>query len=438
MPEILEEFEQMFKEYHYQVDIWGGRGGARSHHLTLHALNQLMYNENFRGFFIREVHSTIYSSLWADFKDRVEELEDEGFNFEHFTITDNSKGENYARNNITGAVITTKGFQASNKQHTANLKSLAGASHIYIEEAEETLKSNFNKLALSVRKKGVKIQLIRAFNPPPKEHWIWQDYDLTKLSNEDLYNIICKVSNDDPKIIKGLTDKNKIEFLTAKPKDDRLFIQTNYYNNFAHLNEKVINVIEENKHKDFLEYCTSILGLIASGSERSVFRDWTKITEDEYNLKEGNLLYCLDFGDVVANALIEIKLDGEYRHYKEKIYIPDNEMPIVQAMEKVNIRKDIVIIADSASPNQIAKIRAAGYTIRAVNKGHDANIEALKSIRNCKVTCCGENIWNEYLNYKYEENKTGELLKDEVPKKGNDHSMDAIKYGEIGKRYANH
>lgn len=438
MPTILEEFEPMFKEYNYIVDIFGGRGGARSHHLTLHAWYQLLYNKYFRGFFIREVHSTIYSSVWQDFKDRREEMQEEGIGLTHIIISDNKNGENYARNNTTGATIVTKGFKAGSGTQTANLKSLAGATHIYIEEAEEVDKSKYDKLILSLRKKGVEIQIIRAFNPPPKEHWIWNDYDLYPVTNEDLKQIIYKVSNDDRDKIDTLVNANTIQFMTAKSKDNRLVINTNYFNNYEHINEQTINKIEAEKYIDFFNYCTAILGLIASGNERSVYSGWEKITEAEHDKKEGNILYVLDFGDVVPNALVEIKFNGEWRHYKQLLYTPDRELPIVEALDRLQIPKDKLIIADSASPNQIKKIREAGYLIRAVSKGHDANISAIQSIRTCKVTVCGDDMWNEYVNYKYEENKTGELIKDQVPQKGNDHCMDGIKYGEIGKKYVNH
>ena len=135
---VLEEFSSLFGEiYFYIVDLYGGRAGARSYHLTLFALHELLYNKNFRGFFLREVHSTIYDSLWKDFKDRFEEYEEKHGPHPHIQLSDNKNGTNYAINTITGATITTKGFKASSGSQTANLKSLAGATHLFLEEAEE-------------------------------------------------------------------------------------------------------------------------------------------------------------------------------------------------------------------------------------------------------------------------------------------------------------
>jgi phage terminase large subunit len=438
---ILEEFEPLFnsEKYYFITDLWGGRAGARSFHLTAHALHELLYNEKFRGFFIREIHSTIYSSLWQDFKDRFEEYETIHGEHPHIQISDNKNGENYAKNTITGATIVTKGFKAGSKTQTANLKSLAGATHLYIEEAEETEYLAFNKVRLSLRKKGVQIKIVRAFNPPYKEHWIWKDYDFVKVEKHELISLILSISSDTREQIEALVNlpDNHVELLKAVPKNDyHLSINTNYGNNYYNLNAQAINDMEAMKYSDFQLYCVTILGLISSGSERSVYKNWQRITLSEFEQLHGNQLYALDFGDRVPNALLELKFDGEWLYINEMLYVPGNQEPILDAFKRIGVRKDIVIVADSASPNEITKIRAAGYLIRAVSKGHDANVSALKAIRESKVKYVGHNLHDEYIGYKYEENKTGELLKDEVPKKGNDHLMDGIKYGKIGERYA--
>lgn len=225
--------------------------------------------------------------------------------------------------------------------------------------------------------------------------------------------------------------------MIAIPKDKKhLSINTNYGNNYNNLNEEAINEMEKLKYKDFQLYCTSILGLISSGTERSVYRDWKNITLEAFEEAEGRTLYGLDFGDRVPNALVEMKFDGEKLYLKELIYTPDNKKPIIEALEEAGVRKDIMIVADSASPNKIKEIREAGFTIRSVSKSHDANQMAIKQIRESDVYYYGDNIESEYIGYKYAENKTGTLLKDKVPNKGDDHLMDGIKYGKIGERYA--
>src|SRR5690606_7838743 len=146
---------------------------------------------------LREIHSTIYTSMWADFKDRISEY-NEFHNTdlsEIINYTDNKSGENTAINTLNGNTITTKGFKVSSGNQTASLKSLAGATDVYIDEFDEVEKEDFSKLKLSLRKKGADLRIIRAFNPPYAEHTLWEDYVLTKITNDDLFNLLKKHSS---------------------------------------------------------------------------------------------------------------------------------------------------------------------------------------------------------------------------------------------------
>jgi phage terminase large subunit len=175
---VLKEYTLLYKKDYYTADCFGGRAGARSYSITQFALYQILYSDYFRCFFLRDVHSTIYSSIWKDFKDRIEEFEENHHSLSGIIqYTDNKNGENQAINLINGNSITTKGFKVSSGNQTASLKSLAGGNCIIIEEFQEVEKDDYLKLKLSLRKKGVNIQIVRAFNPVPKDHFIWEDYE---------------------------------------------------------------------------------------------------------------------------------------------------------------------------------------------------------------------------------------------------------------------
>jgi len=426
-------------------DLYGGRGRGGSYHLTAHALYELLYNPELRGFFVRQTSTTIYSSMWQDLKDRMNEAVEAGFNLSHIEISDNQSGDNTARNTRTGATIKTASFQTSSGRNTAKLKSLAGASHLWVEELEEVNESDYLKLEESFRKEGVKIKIIRSFNPPPKEHWIWKDYDLIPQTEEQLIERIKRVAQKEN--AKEIVEANRINkgvamdnnYLLAKPKGYKhLAIFGDYSINRKNLSQDAINKYEIRLEKDFDYYCRTYLGLITSGSERAVLKGATKITLDEFLNAEGNLLIGIDFGDIAPNAIVLSKIDEDNKKWYalELNYLGDRELPILQAMAKINLPKHIPIIPDIAGRTQINLLRQNGYKVVAVNKSHDANVSAIKALRQYDLYLCGENLWSEYLNWKYSENKTGEMLEDEVPMKGNDHLMDAIKYSVIGKRFA--
>src|SRR5690606_5135448 len=116
----------------------------------------------------------------------------------------NKSGENHCLNKLTGHSVTTKGFKVSSGNQTANLKSLAAATHVYIDEADEVAKADFMKLKLSLRKKGADLKIIRAFNPPPKDHWIWGDYELTKVTEDELYTLLRGMSSLSDTVLRDL------------------------------------------------------------------------------------------------------------------------------------------------------------------------------------------------------------------------------------------
>ncbi len=442
---ILKEYQPLFFDDFFICDLWGGRAGARSHHLTANSLYNLLYEKDFRAFFLRETHSSIFGSMWQDFIDRVEEYQElHDLDLSYIEISRNQQGENYAKNTITGGSIRTKGFKAGSGSQTANLKSLAGATHLYIEETEEVGYLEFKKVRQSLRKKGVKIKVVRAFNPPPQEHWIWKDYDFIPLSEQDLINEIHKLTNEPIEKIEQVVYNNRFQqhtaldgiYMDAKPKNkDLIHVRANYNINRKNLNEVAIRNYVKDLYDDFHLFCTSILGFITSGSDRNVYQGWIKRTPTDWFEQEGDLLYYLDFGDTVPNAMGCIKFNENERHILPLFSIPNREQDIIESLELANISKSVVIVADSAQPKEIRRIKEAGYTIRAVSKSHDANVSAIQQLRRCQVYVYGDEVWNEYVGYRYAENKTGEILKDQVPAKGNDHHMDGIKYAEIGKKY---
>lgn len=310
--------EEMIPLYHgdYRVcDLMGGRAGARSHSVTQHALHELLHADFMRGFLLREIHSTIYSSLWQDFKDRIAEYEEE-HNVDLTGVieyTDNKSGENYAINHVNGNTLTTKGFKVSSGSQTASLKSLAGATHAYIEEAEETSKKEYRKLLLSLRKKGAAIKVVRAFNPPHRSHWIWEDYDLTKVSTSEILDMILKTSSLPRKTIEQLLSRNDKTYFKAAPKKDRhILIFTNHFHNYENLNPDAIEVYDETLVEDIHYYITTILGLIPNEDADVVYYEYDPIgNHTDRKVSQGSVLHIgMDFNVGNMSAVIHEVHDG--------------------------------------------------------------------------------------------------------------------------------
>ena len=163
-------FAPVFTTGKRYIDLWGGRARGASHFGTDYFLLLLISDGYFRGCFMREIFSDIRNSLWADFKDRVADAVESGLVREKdIRLQEGSMTAYYVPN---GNYIVSKGFKKANTKQTAKLKSLAGMTHILIEECEEVGFQDFQKLDDSLRTTKAQIRILRLFNPPHKNHWL--------------------------------------------------------------------------------------------------------------------------------------------------------------------------------------------------------------------------------------------------------------------------
>lgn len=380
---VLKEYEPIYFSDFYQADAFGGRAGARSHSITQNALYNLLYNKDFRGFAIREVHASIYSSMWQDLKDRVAEYE-EMHNVDlskTLEITDNKNGENYARNLKTGASLSTKGFKAASGSQTANLKSLAGATHIYIDECEEVSEDPYRKLKLSLRKKGVAIRIIRAFNPPFAGHWIWKDYDLTKITGDELMRIVLRSTWRSYDEIRHLLDSNSKTYYTATLKAERqaagyIAINTNFVNNYENLNPVVFEEFDRIMFDDFHYYCVHVLGLIPNDEGDTVYHDYS-IAENHTDriVKPGDTLHIgMDFNITKMSAVVHV-MDGDLKFAVDEFTNVYDTYSMCQAIRERFGGHKIVIYPDASGQSRntsgasdVDIIKGFGYTVRTPKK----------------------------------------------------------------------
>lgn len=80
-------------------------------------------------------------------------------------------------NKMTKSRIMFRGIKTSSGNQTAKLKSIQGITTFVCDEAEEwTNEEEFDKIMLSIRKKGIQNRIIIIMNPCDSNHFIYQKY----------------------------------------------------------------------------------------------------------------------------------------------------------------------------------------------------------------------------------------------------------------------
>lgn len=393
--EFSKKYKRLFTTKARYIDLWGGRGRGGSYTGTKYFVHLLTQPEYFRGYLMREIAGDVRESLWRDFKDRIEEEE-----IEHlFELNETAMS---AVCTLTGNTLLSKGFKKSSGNRTAKLKSLAGATHVLIEEAEEIAKFDFNQLDDTLRtKKAENIQIIRIFNPPSKNHWIWDKYNLTPAHIEGYYKATQK---NDPNL---------------------LSIFSNYYDNVKNVHSSSIQAWEDYKKSDPEYYYTIIQGLISEGVRGRIYKHF-QIGDTPNNYPK---FYGLDWGFNDPIALVECECHNKTLWANERIYeqgLTNSELS--KRMTDLGISKTAPIYADSAEPKDILDLRRMGWNVIAAQKGADSVMNGIKFLKEYNVIIpeTSLNLWKEAENYRWRLDQY--KMPTNEPEDNWNHALDALRY----------
>lgn len=396
------------------IHIWGGRARGGSHFATDYYLHMITKPGYFRGGFMRAIFGDIKGSLWQDLKDRIDALCEKGqLKLSDFKLNEQSMTAVYLP---TGNSIISKGFKKSSGSSTGKLKSLAGLTHIAIEEAEEVGEDDFNKLDDSLRTNKVEnIQVILLFNPPSKNHWlIKRHYILQPSEHKGWYRTV-------PKTIPGF-----------------LSIHTTYEDNWENVNDttrKKYQAYGDPRsalyNEDF--YYRDVLGLVSEGKKGRILTRCFPITNEFFEALPFPSFYGLDFGyseDPVA--LPEIKFHNNKAYVRRIIYEPGLTDDVLATRMGINhVSKKDEVVADSSEPKSIATLRRFGYNVTEAEKGPDSILNGIKYLQSIDllITEDSKEIWEEVENY------TWQLDKDKNPTNTPiddwNHAIDAIRYALV-------
>lgn len=417
-------FAPVFTTQKRYIDIYGGRGRGGSHFGTDYFLFLITQPYYFRGYFIRQAFNDIRDSLFADFKDRIND--NTSLDAEDFHINENEMRITYLP---TGNRIGSKGMKKEGAR-TAKMKSLAGATHVLIEEADEIGEDDFDQLDLSLRTTKNKIQIVRIFNPPFKQHWIWRDYNLIQAPAPSEWN------------------EQKFPYYIAKPKEESQVcgVFSDYKTNIENNDSSTIAKYESYKLKRPEYYFTTIVGLVSEGQKGKIFRNWQACTQEEWQTIDARPIGGIDFGGVTG-GMIEIKFVRNRMYIRQLFYGGGSDKEIGIKLCILGVSSDEVIIADSASPMMIVQLRTGwkleelteeerekypalliGWNVFGVSKSHGYRAQARKAVMDYEVFVTEDSIdlWNEYREHKWALDKNKNPT--DEPEDGNDHLIDPTCY----------
>jgi phage terminase large subunit/TM2 domain-containing membrane protein YozV len=426
----------------------GGRGGMKTYEVSKFAAVQATVKRRRVGVF-RDEATTIRESILNEIFQRYDRANVYG-GFDGIY----EKIQNGIRDLETGDLcVFTKGFRASSLEKKANLKGVSEVDTAIVEEAEDIRSfDKFNTFRDSIRTKERLIVVL--LNTPDIQHWIVRRYfnleavDYVTLSNGS----IQKVDG----------------YWKLVPKDLKGFacIQTSYKDN-SFLPENVVRDYEnygnpEHPNFDLHYYLTAILGYASSGRKGQVLTKVKPIKLADYLALQLPERFGVDFGTSAPAGIPGVKIDGNRLYARELLYAPTDTLNIAAFFRRLQLTDNDVVIADSADPLSIGKLRR-GFNYdpqtgkdeltATLRREFPNGIKGLARIYGA-IKGAGSiefgiglltgmelyfvddypidpklgttNLWNEVYNYIYAVNKEGEPTNDPID--GYNHLIDPIRY----------
>ena len=238
------------------------------------------------------------------------------------------------------------------------------------------------------------------FNPSDEMTWINQELELKRLPDLNDVDVIVSTHRDNQFLAKTLHDE--IEYL----------IKTNpsYYEIYG---KGLYGKLE---------------GLIYVNFKIVEYSDIAHIPVNSMGL---------DFGYTHPCALIETRIVGNKLYWHEIIHESRLTNPdLIDALNVLDVSKEIEIIADSAEPKSIEDLFRAGFNVHPCTKGADSVKHGIDNVLGYElhITRSSISTLKEIRGYVWALDKEGNPLK--APVKKNDDGMDAGRYSIDKEKFA--
>ena len=379
---FVPKFFPLLFDYSHRWEVYMGSAGSSKSFFLTQKLIVRACNEKIKILVCRRTATTIRNTCFSLFKDILTKWQ---LYPKYVKIRESDFNIKFPN----GSEIIFIGLDEETK-----LLSLNNIGCIFIEEAFEVPKSIVEQLNLRLRGNTPNQQILMAFNPISKNHWLY-------------------------------------DFCEENPPTSFLYTHSTYKDN-PFLNKEYVAELEEmyirNPQKARI-FCDGEWGIDSDGL---VFQNWRVKEFNNVNI-DGELLIGLDFGFVndISALVASLLVESEKRIYIFKEYGARGKTnaDLVNIISALGFNKS-VIIADSAEPKSIAEIKSGGIQkIRAATKGADSIIHGIQKLQNYEIiihpSCTG--IITEFENYTWQKDKHTDRFINK-PIDDFNHYIDALRY----------
>lgn len=310
-------------------------------------------------------------------------------------------------NKMTKSRIMFRGIKTSSGNQTAKLKSIQGITTFVCDEAEEwTNEEEFDKIMLSIRKKGIQNRIIIIMNPCDSNHFIYKKY----IEN------IHKLVEIDGVQVQISTHPNV------------LHIHTTYLDNLENLSPEFLKEVEDMKVSNPEKYAHVVIGRWADVAEGAVFKNWGIVDEFPQWCKKVALAsdwgFTNDPSTGIRCGIVDNRLYVDELFYRTGMLTRD----IVKELQPWGLK----VYGDSADPRLIQEVKNGGVNIYPVDKFPGSVVAGIDKIKEYElfVTKRSYHIIEELRKYVWDKDKDGNYINEPID--AWNHCVDPIRYYILG------
>lgn len=310
-------------------------------------------------------------------------------------------------NKMTKSRIMFRGIKTSSGNQTAKLKSIQGITTFVCDEAEEwTSEDEFDKIMLSIRKKGIQNRIIIIMNPYDSNHFIYKKYIEKTHKLVEIDGVQVQISTH-PNV---------------------LHIHTTYFDNLENLSPEFLKEVEDMKVSNPEKYGHVVIGRWADVAEGAVFKKWGIVKEFPQECKKVGIGQDFGFTNDPSAAVRCGIIDN--RLYVDELFYETDMLSsaIANRLKPFSMK----VFADSQDPRLIQEIKNRGVNIYPVDKFPGSIKAGIDKIKDMEffVTERSYNIITELRKYVWDKDKDGNYINEPVDEYN--HLMDAIRYYVLG------